>query len=62
MSIIVPPPGDNQLPNRERRLTCPICGLEDPSPAVRVEHLGIMRADCMCPAEHLFVVRWNEVA
>ncbi len=60
MPSILPPTSDTKA--EARRLTCPVCGLPDSSPSVRVEHLGTMRADCICPNEHLFVVRWNEAA
>lgn len=57
MPSIVPPPADTQA---KARFVCPACGATDVSPSVRVEHLGTMRADCICANEHLFVVRWNE--
>jgi hypothetical protein len=41
---------------------CPNCG--SAAKSARVRHGGqlVRFADCICPAEHLFIVRWLEAA
>lgn len=46
--------------------TCPICGSEPKSFNERTEAYGpsdsVRHADCVCPADHLWIVRWLAVA